>query len=296
MPADAGPTVGPSAGPMTGASLCEAARLRLEAAGVDGAGRDATLLFAAALGDVTGQPVARHHVPAHLHAEASGELVRRYDALVARRAARQPLSQIIGRRAFWNHDFHVTSDTLDPRPETELLVELALREPFDAVLDLGTGTGAILISLMAERPGIRGLGTDLSAAALAVAGGNAARIGVAAQFVLSDWFGAVEGRFGLIVSNPPYIARDEMAGLAPEVREWEPRMALTDEADGLSAYRAITRGAGAHLLPGARLMVEIGPTQGSAVAALFSEAGLGDIAIHRDLDGRDRVVSGRNPA
>ncbi|MDO5704676.1 MAG: HemK/PrmC family methyltransferase, partial [Paracoccus sp. (in: a-proteobacteria)] len=127
-------------------------------------------------------------------------------ALVAARSRHQPVAQITGRRAFWNHDFTVTPDTLDPRPDTETLVAEALRLPWTSVLDLGTGTGAILISLLAERPGTTGLGVDLSPAALAVARGNAARIGVVADFAQSDWFSAVTGRFDLIVSNPPYIA------------------------------------------------------------------------------------------
>ncbi|MEF9605777.1 peptide chain release factor N(5)-glutamine methyltransferase, partial [Paracoccus sp. PXZ] len=156
-------------------------------------------------------------------------------------------------------------------------------------------TGAILISLLAERPGARGTGTDISPAALMVARENAARIGVCADFLESDWFASVAGQFDLIVSNPPYIALDEMADLSPEVREWEPRHALTDGADGLSAYRAIAAGAPAHLSPGGRLLVEIGPTQGRAVAALMQAAGLVEPRILPDLDGRDRVVGARKP-
>ncbi len=219
-----------------------------------------------------------------------------FEVAVAKRVQRQPVSQIIGRRAFWRHEFTVTPDVLDPRPETETLVEAALAEPFSRVLDLGTGSGCILISLLAERPGATGVGTDVSERAVLVAGENAARIGVADRLILplSDWYDDIGGRFDLIVSNPPYIAADEMAGLAPEVRDWEPRGALTDEGDGLAAYRAIAAGAANHLTPGGRLLVEIGPTQAASVTAIFRRSGFLDIGVQSDLDGRDRVVSARN--
>ncbi|WP_287885578.1 MULTISPECIES: peptide chain release factor N(5)-glutamine methyltransferase [Paracoccus] len=274
---------------MTGAEALRRGAALLAEAGVPGAAEDARQLLAHAL------DLPRHHLTAALAMPLPPEALRRFDASLAARAARQPVSQILGRRAFWKHEFRVTRDTLDPRPETETLVEAALTEPFASVLDLGTGTGAILISLLAERPAARGLGTDISPAALEVARENATRIGVCADFLESNWFASVAGQFDLIVSNPPYIALEEMAGLSPEVREWEPRAALTDEADGLSAYRAIAAGAPAHLLPGGRLMVEIGPTQGAAVAALMRAAGLAEPRILPDLDGRDRVVSARNP-
>jgi release factor glutamine methyltransferase len=219
-----------------------------------------------------------------------------FETLVRRRAAREPFSHIAGYRDFWTHRFKVTPDVLDPRPETEVLVQAALAEPFTKVLDLGTGSGCILISLLAEMPNAKGVGTDLSDRALLVAGENAERIGVADRLVLpvSDWFADTGGTYDLIVSNPPYIGAGEMAALQPEVRDHEPRSALTDEADGLSAYRAIAAGAPDHLTPGGRLLVEIGPTQARAVSEIFRAAGLADIVVHPDLDGRDRVVAARN--
>ncbi len=225
-------------------------------------------------------------------AEETGE---EFSSLVQRRTAREPFSHLSGYRDFWTGRFRVTPDVLDPRPETESLVHEALKVPFTKVLDLGTGSGCIVISLLVERPEARGVGTDLSDKALLIAGENAAMAGVDDRLVLpvSDWFADVGGRYDLIVSNPPYIAADEMAGLSPEVRDHEPRKALTDEGDGLSAYRVIAAGAADHLTEGGRLLVEIGPTQSEAVCGIFSAAGLEDMAVHPDLDGRDRVVSAR---
>ncbi|TAG13666.1 MAG: peptide chain release factor N(5)-glutamine methyltransferase, partial [Rhodobacterales bacterium] len=204
---------------------------------------------------------------------------------------------ITGRRLFWGLEFRVTPDTLDPRPETETLVAEALTRPFLKILDLGTGTGCILLACLKHMPMARGMGVDASPAALAVAARNAADLGLEgrARFLQSDWFSAVDGQFDLIVSNPPYIAAEEMAALAPDVRDWEPHLALTPGGDGLDAYRAIARGAGARLVPGGRLLLEIGPTQGAAVVAMLEGAGLTGLSILPDMDGRDRVVTAMKP-
>jgi release factor glutamine methyltransferase len=146
-------------------------------------------------------------------------------------------------------------------------------------------------------PIAQGVGVDISDAALEVAAENSRDLGLAerARFLRSDWFSQVNGAFDLIVSNPPYIAASEMAGLAPEVRDWEPHLALSPGGDGLDAYRAIARGAGARLMPCGRLLVEIGPTQGAAVREMFLAAGLEDVRILTDMDGRDRVVAAAKP-
>lgn len=258
----------------------------LAGAGIDSPQRDARRLLAGAMG------IGPDRLILCLRDPAAPEVAERFAGALRRRMAREPLSHILGVRAFFKHDFLVTPDVLDPRPETETLVEAALQGSFGTVLDLGTGSGAIVLSLLAERPGVRGLGTDLSPAALAVARQNAARLGLGGRvdFRVSDWFGRETGRFDLIVSNPPYIAAGEMPGLAPELG-YEPRMALTDGGDGLSAYRKIVAGAPTHLVDGGRLIVEIGRTQGAAVSALFAAAGLDEIGVLPDLDGRDRVVS-----
>ena len=214
--------------------------------------------------------------------------------MIAQRAKRSPLSHVLGYRDFYAHRFIVTADVLDPRPDTETLIIAALAAPFTRVLDLGTGSGCILLSLLAACDDAHGVGTDVSQAALDVAAQNRAQLGLQdrATFMQSDWFDAVEGQFDLIVSNPPYIAASEMDDLQPEVRLHEPRIALTDEADGLTAYRKVSRGAGAYLSPNGRLMFEIGPTQAAAVTTLMQEAGFADIRVIQDLDGRDRVVMG----
>jgi release factor glutamine methyltransferase len=262
---------------------------RLAAAGVPDAATDARWLMAHALGVDPGRLllVAGDPLPA-----AAAQV---YDGMLSARCARQPVAQITGTRAFWGRRFTVTPDVLDPRPETETLVALALAEPFARVLDLGTGSGCIVVTLLAERAQARGVGADISPAALAVTGANALRHGVADRLILtpSDWFADLGGSYDLIVANPPYIAASEMPGLDPEVRDWEPRHALTDGADGLTAYRTIAAQAPAHLVPGGRLIVEIGAAQGPAVADLFRDAGLSDVSVHADLAGRDRVVSAR---
>jgi release factor glutamine methyltransferase len=158
---------------------------------------------------------------------------------------------------------------------------------------LGTGSGAILITLLAERSGAVGTGVDLSENALSVATGNATSLLVAdrATFLQSDWLAVVSGTFDLVVANPPYISESEMPGLSPEVRQWEPRLALTPGGDGLEAYRSILRDIRTVLAPSARVLLEIGAGQGDAVAALCRTAGLQAVTVLQDMDGRDRVVS-----
>ena len=276
---------------MTGAEALARGTRLLREAGVPDAAGDARRLLAHALG------VAPGRLTLILREEISPESSADFDEIILRRTKRVPVSQLLGTRAFWGRDFIVTPAVLDPRPETELLVAAALEEPFARVLDLGTGSGCILVSLLAERAGASGVGTDRSAEALAVAEANAARHGVGdrASFLLLDWFAGIEGRFDLIVSNPPYIAAAEMPGLDPEVRDHEPWMALTDEGDGLGAYRAILAGARAHLAPGGRLLLEHGPTQARAVAAIGQAHGFAPPEHRRDLDGRDRACLFRAP-
>lgn len=275
---------------MTGNDALRLAIPRLRAAGVEDAPRDARALLAHVA------DIAPDRLTLHLADPLAPEAEAAFAKAIARRETREPVSHITGTRLFWGRSFRVTPDTLDPRPETEILVEQALSEPFVKLLDLGTGTGCILLSCLASMPMAQGIGTDIHPATLAVAEDNAQRLGLSgrARFQLSDWFAAVPGRFDLILSNPPYIAEAEMAALSPEVHH-EPRRALTPGGDGLAAYRTIALGAPARLMPGGRLLVEIGPTQGPAVAAVLAAQGLTDLRILPDLDGRDRVVSARKP-
>jgi len=271
-----------------------AATARLNAAGVPDAARDVRLLMAQAIGVSAAGLIARERgiLPA--------PVADHVDEMVAARAQRQPIAQILGRREFFGRAFKVTPDTLDPRPETETLLEEALSQDFNRILDLGTGTGCIAVTLLAERKGATGVATDVSQDALDVAQANAkaCNVDTRLRFVRSDWFASVpplEAPFDLIISNPPYIAESEMADLAPDVREWEPRLALTDGADGLSAYKTILEGFGPYLAPEGRLMVEIGFAQGDAVADLFLSQGLEAVEVGTDLGGRARIVTGQMP-
>lgn len=254
--------------------------------------RDRKLLLAHAAGVAPGRLVMLGA------ADFTQDLMHRYKGFLQRRAGGEPVSKIRGLRAFWMHDFITSPDVLDPRPETEVLVHTALQQPFQTVLDLGTGSGCILLSLLAERPLATGTGADLSAAALDVARRNADRLGVAdrARLIRSDWLADVTGQFDLIVSNPPYIAAEEMAALPAEVRLFDPAMALTPGGDGLAPYRILAARAGDHLTPQGRMLLEIGWQQGADVAAILKAHDWRDIAVLPDLDGRDRVVAARKPA
>lgn len=260
----------------------------------ESSGRDSRALLAHALGMAPDRLMIEHDREVG-DAEMAG-----YEALLRRRLDGEPVSRIIGRRMFWGRDFKITPEVLDPRPETETLVEAALQGRRPArLVDLGTGSGILAVTLLAEWPEVEGLATDISPGALAVARANAEALGVADRlaFAQADWWDGVEDRgYDLVVSNPPYIAADEMAGLAPEVRDHDPRVALTPGGDGLTAYRAILGGLRGRLAPRGRVMVEIGPTQGQAVASYFTGAGLESVTVLPDLDGRDRVVTGIAPA
>ena len=275
----------------TGQTLFREGVAQLGAAGLPDPAREVRLLLAHALGQPADRLMILLHDPVTPEAEAA------FAGLLAARLAGRPVSQILGRRQFWGRNFRVTADVLDPRPETEALIAEALSKPFSRLLDLGTGSGAIAITLLAERAEASGLATDLSPEALAVARGNAATFGVETRlaFAQGSWFEAVAERFDLIVSNPPYITEAEMAELDPGVLAWEPHLALSPGGDGLDAYRAIAAGALAHLTPAGRLMVEIGPKQAADVSALFAAAGLQGVRCLRDFDGRDRVICAQAP-
>jgi len=274
---------------MIAQKVLRAAIVELRKAEVPEPARDARLLLAYALG------CAVDRLTLILQDEISQDEVHSFHQLVARRMERQPISQIIGARQFFGRTFSVTPDVLDPRPETETLVEQAIGVQPKRVLDIGTGSGCVLLSILAECPSAQGLAVDISENALDVARQNGQRLDVAdrAAFARSDWFSEVEGKFDLIVSNPPYIDEDEWLTLDPEPRLWEPKIALTPGADGLQPYREIAKDAHNHILHEGWLMVEIGWTQGKSVRDIFGANGFQNLRVVQDLGGRDRVVVGQ---
>lgn len=254
---------------------------------------DARLLLEAAA------PVSRADIIADPHRVLSADAESRLEVFVERRARREPVSLILGRKGFWTLLLGVTPGVLTPRPETESILDIVLplfpAEQAFRLLDLGVGSGAIVLSILAERPRATGLGVDVSEEALAVARDNAAQLGLASRLALlrSDWTaGLAAGSFDLVVSNPPYIATAEIETLAPEVRDHDPRLALDGGPDGLDAYRRLAPEIMRVLRPGGRFAVEIGASQSAAVEALFAAAGASEIATHKDLAQRDRVVTG----
>lgn len=274
----------------------DAAAARLREAGVEGARRDARLLVAKAADMTPAQVLAYPE-----RALAAGHL-REAETLVARRARREPVSRIIGRREFWGLDFVIDPHVLDPRPDSEVLVRAVLdlvaerRDEPLRILDLGTGSGCLLLALLSELPGARGLGTDISREALAVAQRNAVHLGLAerASFAHTCWADAVEAGWQVIVSNPPYIVDAEIGDLRPEVGRFDPRAALTGGRDGLAAYRGLLPGAARVLAPQGLMVLEIGVGQGDAVEALLTASGCRPVSRWRDLSGMERCLAARS--
>lgn len=270
------------------AALTDAGQ-RLSVAGIEDYRREARILLAFVLDmDVL-------QVSLRLEETLTADHCAALEAALASRISRVPMSHILGYRDFYEHRFIVTPDVLDPRPETEELVARALSAPFHTVLDLGVGSGCIILSLLAANPSARGLAVDLSAKALEVARRNAETMQLTdrVRFCQSDWCAEIPTeRFDLIVSNPPYIHPAVWKGLSPEVHH-EPKSALTDDKDGLSHYATIAHQAHGFLAAEGRLLFEIGCDQGAAVAELLRHEGYRDIAILEDLDHRPRVVSCR---
>ena len=282
------------AGQNIGGALVEGAA-RLAAAGIEAPGREARLLLAHAAGATAATMFA--YPERHLAADAAAF----FQALLRRRARRVPLAQVLGWREFWSLEFKVTPSVLTPRPESETLIEaiLAARPKADArMLDLGCGSGCLLLALLVELPRARGLGIDVAADAIAVAADNARALGVdaRARFAVGDWGESVAGPFDVIVSNPPYVACADFASLAPEVGHHEPRLALDGGADGLESMRAMSAHVARLLAPGGVAAVEIGAGQGNAVEAIFANCGLSLAARRRDLAGIGRCLLFRGRA
>lgn len=272
------------------------AQTRLKAARLDSPAIDARLLLEAATG------ASRADILTDPYRAISPEQAETLDGWLGRRERREPVARILGRKGFWSLMLSVTPDVLTPRPETEVIVDTVLKT-YDAhqrftVLDLGVGSGAILLSILAERPLAKGLGVDLSEEALAVARDNAANLGLddRAALLRGSWTeGLEEGSFDLVVSNPPYIRSEEIDTLEPEVAVHEPRLALDGGADGLDAYRTLPTEILRVLRPGGLALVEIGWDQALPVARLFRDAGFEGVDVLKDLSNKDRVVQGRRP-
>lgn len=278
------------------ASIAQARRMaagRLRDASIETPDLDARLLVGHALGLTHAELISASS--RHLSAREQAAI----EALVARRLAREPVAHILGRKEFWSLPLRLSAATLVPRPETETVIEAALdiikhaRDRPLRILDLGTGTGAILLALLSELPQATGVGCDIDPLALDVARDNARDLGFAGrcEFMVSDFGAGLAGAFDLVVSNPPYIASADLPALPPEVRDHDPRLALDGGADGLACYRTIAARIGERLAPGGLLALEIGAGQASAVTAIFEAAGLTAAAPPRaDLAGIHRAL------
>ncbi len=262
---------------------------RLAQAGIAEARQEAGFLLRAAAGLSGVDLISAPEAPL-------GDAAARVAMFVARRAAGEPLSRIEGQRSFWGLELAVTPDVLDPRGDTETLVEAALAAfPHDRalrVVDFGVGSGAILAALLSEWPNARGVGVDASAAAAATARANLAALGLRAEVVVGRWGQGLTGPFDVIVSNPPYIPSAEIAGLDREVRNHDPALALDGGPDGLDAYRALAPDIARLLAPDGRFFLEIGQGQGDDVAAILAGARLVVDERRRDLGGVERVLAG----
>jgi release factor glutamine methyltransferase len=264
----------------------------LRAGGIESADIDARVLCAHALGLSQTALIA-----ASVDTLDAVQDIRALETVLARRLAREPVARIVGRKEFWSLDFDVGPATLVPRPETETVVATAL-DAFDRaaplrIADLGTGSGALVLALLSECPNAMAVATDIDPQALTMARGTARRLGLADRvaFVACDYAQALRGPFDLVVSNPPYIARDDIVGLDADVRDYDPLRALDGGADGLDAYRAIAVSVAPLLCDRARLIVELGVGQADAVEAIFAAQGLVCDALRSDLAGIPRALS-----
>lgn len=271
-----------------------AATRALSSSGVSDARRDARLLLAAHLGRDAAWIIA--HDTDRLP-EPEG-----FAALIARRGNREPVSRILGLREFWSMDFEVTPDTLDPRPDSETIIDAALELIEDRaaplrVLDIGTGTGCLLLALLSELPNARGIGTDISKGALSCAARNATSNALAdrVDFIETSWARGIEGPFDLIVSNPPYIPSADIDRLDPEVSLFDPRPALDGGEDGLAPYGEIARAGLGLLAADGQIVLEFGQDQADRIRDILETAGYLDTVVRHDLSGHDRVIHAHTP-
>ena len=279
----------------TAGALLRDATLKLTAAGLETARLDARILLAQVLG------IEPSNLFNHPEMPVAADLGAAFSALIERRVGHEPVPYLIGRREFWSLAFEVGPETLIPRPDTETVVALAMTvmpRPPERLLDIGTGSGCIVISLLHEWPMALGIGTDISGAALRIAASNATRLGVGerAEFRLGSWTAGAPVPFDLIVSNPPYVVRGDLAGLTPEVSAFEPMTALDGGVDGLDAYRGLIPKAFGALRPGGILTLEVGKDQAGAVLQLAGRAGLQHLRTEPDLASVPRAIAFQKPS
>ena len=263
--------------------------IKLSESGIEGAARDARILTAYAL------QIPISELSLKINEQVSGEITSKLEKLILRRIHREPISKILGRREFWGRTFSINENVLDPRGDTETLIDFVIEKPVKSVLELGTGSGAIAITLACEWKEVHVTAIDISEEALSLAKSNAEKFNVQNKidFFKSDWFEAVKGSFDLIISNPPYIGLIEKDEISTEVIKYDPEIALFAGRDGLDAYRRIIPNLPKFLNPDGFAVLEIGASQGNQVKNMMNAVGLIDAKIVKDLSGKDRLVAAK---
>jgi len=263
--------------------------IKLSRSGIEGAARDARILTAYAL------QIPISELSLKINEQVSGEMTSKLEKLILRRTHREPISKILGRREFWGRTFSINENVLDPRGDTETLIEFVIEKPVKSVLELGTGSGAIAITLACEWKEVHVTAIDISEEALSLAKSNAEKFNVQNKidFFKSDWFEAVKGSFDLIISNPPYIGLIEKDEISTEVIKYDPEIALFAGRDGLDAYKKIIPNLAKFINPDGFVVLEIGASQSNQVKNMMNVVGFIDTQIVKDLSGNDRLVASK---
>ena len=263
--------------------------IRLSEAGLEGAARDARILTAYAL------KIQIYELSLKMDEQVSEQIISKLEKLILRRIEREPISKILGRREFWGRSFSINENVLDPRGDTETLIDFVIKKPVKSVLELGTGSGAIAVTLACEWKEVHVTATDISKDALSLAKINAEKFNVQNKihFLTSDWFETVKGTFDMIISNPPYIGLIEQDELSAEVIKYDPALALFAGRDGMEAYKKIIPNLTKFLNPNGLVVLETGASQSIQVKNLMNTVGFTDTKIAKDLSGKDRLVAAK---
>jgi len=263
--------------------------IKLSRSGIEGAARDARILTAYAL------DIQISELSTMTNEQVSEKIISKLEKLILRRIDREPISKILGRREFWGRSFFINENVLDPRGDTETLIDFVIEKPVKSVLDLGTGSGAIAVTLACEWKEVHVTAIDISEDALLLAKLNAEKFNVQSKihFLKSDWFEAIKGHFDLIISNPPYIGLAEQDGLSAEVIKYDPEISLFAGRDGLAAYKKIIPSLPKFLNPDGLVLLEIGASQSNQVKNMMNVVGFIDVQIVKDLSGKDRLVAAK---